>query len=74
MSKLNYKKIKKEYRITFNKTYLGDLVMLEDGFYNWFPCKFDGSCISSWVLLDIHNKLEKLNKEWNSIINKEFKK
>lgn len=64
-SKLTYTKEKNIYKISFNNTNLGTLVKLEDGYYNWLPCDLNGGCLSSWVLKDIYNKLEVLNKEWN---------
>ena len=27
-------------------------------------------CISSWILKDIYDRIEDLNREWNNIINK----
>ena len=62
------------YIIFFNNIFLGELKVLEDGFYYYFPCEFKGSCISSWILKDIYNKLEELNKEWNDKINNYFNK
>ena len=74
MSKLVYTKINTRYKISFNKANLGELEMLDDGFYYWFPGpSMSGSgCISSWILKDIYDRIEDLNREWNNIINKEF--
>lgn len=69
------------YIILFNslptlkeETNLGRLIQSDDGFYYWFPCDFEGGCISNWVLKVIYDKVEELNKEWNQIIENEFKK
>lgn len=75
MSKLSYTKINTRYKISFNKADLGELEMLEDGFYHWFPgvSMSNNGCISSWILKDIYEKLEELNKGWNEVMNQYFK-
>ena len=57
------------YIISANEISLGEFRQLEDGFYNWFPSNFNGSCMSSWVLKEIYEKLESLNKDWQDKIN-----
>lgn len=75
MSKLTYHKFNHNipfYRIKFKDKDLGSLEMMEDGFYNWIPPQFNGSSLGSWVIKDISNKLEELNKEYQEHINKYF--
>lgn len=76
MSKLTYIKCGEfpSYTVKFNTVLLGSLRTVEDGFYYWFPTEFEGSCVAAWVIRDISNKLDELNKEWNEIIEKEFSK
>lgn len=72
MSKLTYNTNDTGYGISFNNINLGDLVYLEDGFYHYFPINYKSSCISSWVLKDIANKLDELNKPYEEEIKKYF--
>lgn len=74
MYKLTYEKqLENIYKIKFQSINLGELAMLEYGFYNWFPPNFIGhGCVGSWVLKDIYTKLEEINKEYNESINKYF--
>ena len=76
MNKISYNKLPDQniYTIDFNKIELGEFVMLEDGYYSWFPPYFNGSCLDQWVILDIGNKLVELNRDWDNKIKEEFSK
>lgn len=48
-----------------NKACLGDLLKLEDGYYQWFPNDDQTGCWSSYILREIADKLDELNDEWD---------
>ena len=61
------------YNVSFNNITVGELILGDDGSYAYFPINFNGSCISSWVLKDIANKLDELNSGWEELIDKMLK-
>jgi hypothetical protein len=65
---IKYTKINEQYyKISFNNKDLGNLSVLEDGDFHWFPCDFKGSAIATWVVMDIYLKLEQLNGNMTDI-------
>jgi hypothetical protein len=74
MSKLTFNEISKNnIEISFNKIGLGSLILLENGYFNWFPTNFNGSCIDKWVLIQIVEKLNELNRDYENQLNENFK-
>ena len=70
MSKLTYDKVENKYSVRLGPIKLGELSTLEDEFYYWFPgptMGIGGGCLSSWVIKDISNKLEELNRTIKNI-------
>ena len=62
------------YDIYFEHIYLGTAKMGDDGFYSfWFEENSTGSW-DSWVLKEIAQILDELNKEFKDELNKEFNK
>ena len=61
--------IKREnvYLVSFKDVKLGEIGMLDDGVYYYFPYVITGA-ISGWVLLKIYQKLEELNYNYNKKI------
>ena len=53
------------YTATYdNGVDLGDILMMECGYYYWWPSKRDG-CLDEGFLLDMHNTLKAINKPWD---------
>ena len=57
-----------KYDIFFNDKKLGSLIRIEDGYFYLDLSELDG-LLADWVLKDILDKLQELNKEWNDHIN-----
>ena len=55
-----------KYNILYeNGVYLGDIIQKEDGFYDWWPpFPSNGGCWSSYVLREIADKIDELNKPY----------
>lgn len=53
--------------VTFGKggTCLGDLMKLEDGYYQFFSYVPSGGCWSAHLLREIADKLDELNDQWD---------
>ena len=63
------------YKLIANKDiFFGNFIMMEDGYFSWFPIEFKGTCISSYTLKEIAEKLDELNKDWDNHLNLTFKK
>jgi len=61
--------------ISFNNCDLGKLCCMEDGFFYWYPPKFDGDgLIDTWILKQIYEYADELNRPWNEEINVYFQK
>lgn len=60
------------YNISFNNCDLGKLCCIEDGFFYWFPPKFDGGFIDSWILKQIYEYVDELNRPYNESIDRFF--
>lgn len=60
------------YVIHENGVRCGDLFQKEDGYYDWWPPKSNGGCWPSYILRQIADKLDELNKPWDDEINKYF--
>lgn len=56
-----------------NGVYLGSFIVMEDGYYHFWPDHSKGGCWSSHVLREIANKLDELNKPWDEEIQKYFR-
>lgn len=57
--------------VLFNNNWLGDLICLEDGSYYFDPVD-KGGVWSGWILRQIADKLEEVNKPWEDLIAKTF--
>lgn len=57
-----------------NGVTLGDLCKLEDGFYYWWPDNTRTGCYESYVIREIADKLDELNKPWSNEIDEYFAK
>lgn len=56
-----------------NGVWLGDLLMKEDGFFDWWlPLPYGGGCWSSHILRAIADKLDEINKDWEMEIERAF--
>lgn len=47
-----------------NDVLMGEMIVGDDGYYAWWPERGDGY-IDSWILRELADKLDDLNKEWN---------
>jgi hypothetical protein len=54
-----------------NNKYIGDFVMLEDGYFYYQPVHHSG-VFSEYHLKIIYDRLTELNKDWNEKIKKEL--
>ena len=59
-------------RATVNGAHCGDLDLLDDGFWQWFPVMLPGY-IPSWVLRQIADKVDGLNAEWEAHLREALK-
>lgn len=75
MSNLTYTPIgnNESLNVSFKNLSLGELIITEDGFYNWFPINDRKGYLSSWILKDIAAKLDELNSDWEEMIDKMLK-
>ena len=55
------------YVVKFNDVKIGDFIMIEDGTFHYDPKPFNNGYFPSWILKELHDELEKLNK--NSPVN-----
>ena len=62
----------RNYNIRVNNKFAGTLEPKEDGYWDWYPDLRPGY-IPSWVLHAIANKLDEINQDWDSQIQKEIK-
>ncbi len=51
-----------------NGHYMGDIFAKEDGFYDWWPEKSNGGYIPAWILRELADTLDELNKDWQEEI------
>ena len=63
-----FKISKGQYTCTYCGNNIGDLVVMTDGYYCWFPVNKRVGGISTEVLQYIVDKLNELNKEWDDIV------
>jgi hypothetical protein len=47
---------------------MGDLIVGDDGYYAWWPTTNISGYIDSWVLRELADKLDELNKKWDDIV------
>lgn len=59
-------------RVMFNDVYCGDLGMLDDGSWQWFPVMRPGY-IPSWMLRQIADKVDELNTNGDVQLMEELK-
>lgn len=63
-SVIRLEEIGKLYKVYFaNGVYLGELLVKEDGYYDFWP-ELRGGCWSEYVLREIADELQRLNKPW----------
>lgn len=73
MRRLNYEKIEGGYNIYYNSlTFVGEILVKEDGFYDFYPPYGKSGYYDSWVMREIADKLDELNKGWEENINEYF--
>ena len=70
MSQLKFQPLNLNERILVihsNGKCLGDLMKLEDGYYQWWPSAVcsQGGCWSAYILREIADKLDELNDAWD---------
>lgn len=70
MSQLKFQPLNLNGRILViferNNANLGDLIKLEDGYYQWFPTEdATKGCWSAYILREIADKLDELNDAWD---------
>ena len=56
------------YVYTNTDVYIGVFVMDVDGYYYYWPEKEKGGCWSPWMLRDVTDKLDEVNKPWDDIV------
>lgn len=61
---LKYEKISGGWRVAHvNRVVLGELLVKEDGFYDFWP-NLSGGCWPEWLLTELSETLKKLNSAW----------
>lgn len=76
MNPIEYKKLDfgdNPYEIIINGSDGGLLIIDDAGFYNWLPPSGLHGYIPTWVLQNIVDKLNELNKDWQDEIEREHK-
>lgn len=49
-----------------NNVFMGDMIIGDDGYYAWWPNEdLRAGYIPSWVLRELADKLDELNKDWD---------
>lgn len=67
-----YKKYSSSYEIFFeNGVKIGALIMCEDGYYNFFP-ELRGGYWTSYIMREIADKVDEINKPWDEKIQQEL--
>lgn len=72
-----YEKVNKHHYLVKTKSAdrtIGEIIEDVDGYFYFFLVDYNGGSFSSQILDEISNKLDKLNKTWNSKINAYFSK
>lgn len=71
---INYTKIEGGYKCNYeNGVYIGDLLMKEDGFYDWWPSESSrGGYWPSYILRSFADKIDELNKPYEESIKEYF--
>ena len=64
----------KSYHLYFNTVYLGDVIMDEAGYYNFWDSNDNPGFWSSYSLKLIAEQLDELNKEWDEQIKQDLNK
>lgn len=50
-----------------NNKHIGTLQSKEDGYYDWYPAPLDTTrYLPSWFLRQVADKLDELNKDWDT--------
>jgi hypothetical protein len=55
-----------------NGVIVGDVMMKEDGYYDWWPELSDGGCLAAHFLRGIADLLDELNAPWDRNIDAYF--
>lgn len=69
---IKYNKLSESnYEIVFeNGAKLGDLQRDVDGYFYWWPVNpSNGGCLQSWILRNLADKMDELNRGWDKTIN-----
>jgi len=56
------------YVVRYNGLDCGELVMGDDGFFEWWPDKKQYGCLPAWFLRDVADCLDSLNFVWDRTI------
>lgn len=48
----------------YNGVHIGEFVMMEDGYYHYWPVKGEG-CWGAYAMRAVADKLDELNKPWD---------
>ncbi len=73
MRRLDYEKTEGGYNVYYNSlTFCGEILVKEDGFYDFWPNMNRNGYWDSWVMRSIADKLDELNKQWQENINVYF--
>jgi NAD(P)H-nitrite reductase large subunit len=54
-----------------NGVHVGEIIALEDGFYNFFP-EMRGGCWPSWALRELADVMDEMNEPWQKQIDEFF--
>jgi hypothetical protein len=56
-----------------NGMHMGEMIMAEDGYFVWFPITPGrGGFIEAWVLRELADKLDDVNREWDEKVRREL--
>jgi hypothetical protein len=66
---LDYRKVPGGYQVRYpNGVYMGDISILDDGYYAWWPLGGREGYIDTWVLRELADTVDELNEEWDNIV------
>lgn len=63
---------KYEVYVNNNSIYIGDAIMCEDGYFNFFPDLSNGGYWPSHLLRFIADKIDEINAPWDKTVNDYF--
>jgi hypothetical protein len=70
--KPTYKEHKNYLEVFMNNIKIGELIKSEDGYFNWWADKDKSGYLPSYVLRDIANTLDSINRPWNDQVMKDI--